>query len=456
MMASLPQTPAQTGAAAILAVLGQAAAVGNASSEPGFEQLLANVPATTAAGTAAPVVSALPSPTATPSMPVAANPFGVQTAGQPAPQATMPIVSETPDAAPARPARPTTPPAAALFGLAQPIADAPVDTALSAEPAVRTPARPGDTQPVDDAAAAASLLIAIATPLKNGAPACDKPAPTMRAGDDTPAVGEAERSEAAAAAVIVVEPTAATETPVAVTVAAAAIPVADKPVAERAAKPAAPTGLHRPAEAAPQTLMPVRVAEAAPSQPAVPASAAPATAKPVLDAGASMTVLFAQPDLQGAAPLAEAAKPAPVAERVLDMSSDDQWIAQLAADIAATKSDKGDISFRLMPRHLGRLDVSMLTGDAGVTVRLDTQHEATATIVQAAQPRLVEDLRQQGVRVADAQVTHTPAEAGRQQQQPQGQGRQAAPDASHLIETAPERPGADSEDRAADRRGRFA
>ena len=169
-----------------------------------------------------------------------------------------------------------------------------------------------------------------------------------------------------------------------------------------------------------------------------------------------MTVLFAQPDLQGAAPLAEAAKPAPVAERVLDMSSDDQWIAQLAADIAATKSDKGDTSFRLMPRHLGRLDVSMLTGDAGVTVRLDTQHEATATIVQAAQPRLVEDLRQQGVRVADAQVTHTPAEAGRQHQQPQGQGRQAAPDASHLIETAPERPGADSEDRAADRRGRFA
>ncbi|WP_374525697.1 flagellar hook-length control protein FliK, partial [Sphingopyxis sp.] len=206
--------------------------------------------------------------------------------------------------------------------------------------------------------------------------------------------------------------------------------------------------------AAPQAPAPVRAAEAAPSQPAVPAPAAPA--KPVLDAGASMTVLFAQPDLQGAAPLTEAAKAAPVAERVLDMGSDDQWIAQLAADIAATKSDKGDISFRLMPRHLGRLDVSMLTGDAGVTVKLDTQHEATATIVQAAQPRLVEDLRQQGVRVADAQVTHTPAETGRQQQQPQGQGRQAAPDASHLIETAPERSGADSEDRAADRRGRFA
>ena len=177
----------------------------------------------------------------------------------------------------------------------------------------------------------------------------------------------------------------------------------------------------------------------------------------MIDAGASMAVLFAQPDLQGAAPLTEAAKAAPVAERVLDTASDDQWIAQLAADIAATKSDKGELSFRLMPRHLGRLDVSMLAGDEGVTLRLDTQHEATATIVQTAQPRLVEDLRQQGVRVAEAQVTHTPAEAGRQQmQQHQGQGRGPAPDASHLIETAAERHDSETDERTAGHRGRFA
>ena len=237
---------------------------------------------------------------------------------------------------------------------------------------------------------------------------------------------------------------------------AAAMPTADKPVAEKAAKPAVAATAQRQSDTAAPTAPIAKTVEAVQPQPAALAVAEPKAVRPAADPAASMTVLFAQPALQGAAPLAEAARAAPVAERLLDTGSDDQWIAQLAADIAATKSETGDLSFRLMPRHLGRLDVAMrMEGDGGVSLKLDTHHEATATIVQAAQPRLVEDLRQQGVRVTDAQVTHTPAEAGRQQQQ-QGQGRQAAQDASHLIETAPERPGADSEDRVADRRGRFA
>src|SRR3546814_12722419 len=98
------------------------------------------------------------------------------------------------------------------------------------------------------------------------------------------------------------------------------------------------------------------------------------------------------------------------------MGSHDAWIAQLSADIAATRSQDGDLGFRLMPRHLGRLDVAMTRGDEGVSVRLDTQHEATATIVHAAQGKLVEDLRQQGVRVAGTEVTCTPDETGRDSQ----------------------------------------
>src|SRR3546814_9100658 len=87
------------------------------------------------------------------------------------------------------------------------------------------------------------------------------------------------------------------------------------------------------------------------------------------------------------------------------------------------------------------------------SVRLDTQHEATATIVHAAQGKLVEDLRQQGVRVAGAEVTCTPNETGRQSQ---GQGRAPAPSAAHLIETGDARPASPGEAGAADRRGRFA
>src|SRR3546814_3629177 len=89
------------------------------------------------------------------------------------------------------------------------------------------------------------------------------------------------------------------------------------------------------------------------------------------------------------------------------MDSDGAWIDQLARDIAATKSDSGDISFRLMPRHLGRLDVAMRMEGEGVSLKMDTHHEAIATIVTAAQGRLVEELRQQGVRVAGAEVTRS-------------------------------------------------
>jgi flagellar hook-length control protein FliK len=90
-----------------------------------------------------------------------------------------------------------------------------------------------------------------------------------------------------------------------------------------------------------------------------------------------------------------------------------------------------------------------------MSLKMDTQHEATATIITAAQGRLVDELRQQGVRIAGAEVTHTPAETGRQSQG-QSQGRAATPDTAHLIETATERAEPRDEARAADRRGRFA
>ena len=442
MMASLPQTPAHHGVASILAALGAAAPANESGVDGGFGQLLANMP------------------TATSAAPVAANLFGTQTPVESGAPAALPVFVVSADAdrlpTPATtPATPAAPPAAALFGLAQVVVDAPVDAALPDQPAVKVPTAPAAeaASTADAAAAAASLLIAVATPVKAAPPANDKAAPTAQDETDGPVDGAAGTATPAP----VLPPIAVTiETPAVATVIAASMPTADKPIAEKVSKPAAPASASRPAD----PVLPAaagKPADTAPTQLTTAITVEPKAAKPVIDAAASMTVLFAQPDLQGAAPLTEAAKAAPVAERVLDTASDDQWIAQLAADIAATKSDKGELSFRLMPRHLGRLDVSMLAGDEGVTLRLDTQHEATATIVQTAQPRLVEDLRQQGVRVAEAQVTHTPADAGRQQmQQHQSQGRGPAPDASHLIETAAERHDSETDERTAGHRGRFA
>ncbi len=226
-----------------------------------------------------------------------------------------------------------------------------------------------------------------------------------------------------------------------------AVPLATKPRSPDE-KPAAPTG-----DAAPIAAMAGKPRAAVQPVPVIAGHETVAT-KPAETAPA-MTVLFTQPAASGAILPTDAAHPIDGAERLLDMDSDGAWIDQLAHDIAATKSDRGDISFRLMPRHLGRLDVAMVMGDAGVALKMDTQHEATATIVTAAQGRLVDELRQQGVRVAGSEVSCTPGETGRQSQS-QGQGHAAAPDPAHLIETATERAKARDTEEAADRRGRFA
>ena len=291
----------------------------------------------------------------------------------------------------------------------------------------------------DAAALAANLLVML-----NGA------APGTRPTSGKPVQVEVEaEADTAPETAPNADPSAATPAANWAAVVAAAIPAAAK-----TAKPAATPGA---AEAGTAPALPVtpRPQAAALPAPALPGAEAPA-ARPV-EAAPSMTILFAQPATQGAAALAEPAAPALVAERVLDMDSDGAWIDQLARDIAATKSDNGDISFRLMPKHLGRLDVAMQMGDEGVSLKMDTRHEATATIVTAAQGKLVDELRQQGVRVAGAEVTCTPGETGRQSQsQSQGHGRTGAPDTAHLIETATERAEPRDEERAADRRGRFA
>ncbi|MGV3731153.1 MAG: flagellar hook-length control protein FliK [Sphingopyxis sp.] len=408
-MMNAPALPAAPGAmpagfAAFLANIGQVAPDGDAA---GFGQLLAEMPV-------------LPTQTQTPA----------------AAAATAAQVGEA-----------TIVKADAMLAAEAETAELPVDIATDTVAVVVKPlaAKP---EPADAATLAATLLVAL-----GGAVPAPASKTTQPVGANTETVPEAAQ---------IGESAAPTATENWATIVAAVVPSADQPAkAEAAKRAAAPTAA---LAAAPETL-PDAAAANAPALPRAPGASVAAAPLPVdapvartADAPPSMTVLFTQPagltGLTGAAPL-DAAVPATIAERVLDMDSDGAWIDQLARDIAATKSDSGDISFRLMPRHLGRLDVAMQMGDEGVSLKMDTQHEATATIVTAAQGRLVDELRQQGVRVAGAEVTHTPGETGRQSQG-QSQGRAAAPDTAHLIETATERAEPRDEERAANRRGRFA
>ena len=408
MMGALPQTAPTL--SPLFAAL-TAAMPGATGEEGGFDQLIAGqveaaAPAAVGATRfatpvlAAPVAAEQPAPTgeaaAVPTLPVPGKP-AIQIAIAAKPQgetASLPIADPKPAAKPdAAPAADAVTVANWLLGTAGRFA-----LTATAQPA-KTPvaAKPGESETSEEGAAktdakTADATLSLALPMAT-APAADRPVKA-----DAP-----------------------------------------KAAASRDDAPALPMAAPKPRDAAPL--------------PALASAEAP-VAKPAAEP--SMTVLFAQPATQ-AGGVVEAAKPAIVAERVLDLTSDDAWIEQLASDIAATRSASNDVSFRLMPRHLGRLDVSMMMGDEGMSLKLDTQHEATATIVTAAQVRLVDDLRQQGVRVADTQVTHTPTDAGRQSQQ--GQGRNPAQDAAHLIETATERdtrPETRDQERAGDRRGRFA
>ena len=373
--------------------------------------------------------------------------------------APVPLLPAAPDAL----AVPVVLPPTAIKADAMSVAETDLDAAeLPVAPAPEIAVVTRETSPAKSAsdaggaaALAATLLVALSGARPGRAHGANKPTDTDTALD----VGHPGGAPAAPA----VENWAAIVAAVLPETARAGEPKTAKP---ELTKPHAPApGINKPGAVPDKTsadmLGPMPGALAAVSlptrdvvMPTLPLAADAPVAR-VAEAAPAMTVIFPQAaTLTAAAPL-DAPAPSAIAERVLDMDSDGAWIDQLARDIAATKSDSGDISFRLMPRHLGRLDVAMRQGDEGVALKMDTQHEATATIVTAAQGRLVDELRQQGVRVTGAEVTHTPGETGRQSQG-QSQGRAAAPNPSHLIETATERAEPRDEARAAGGRGRFA
>ena len=426
-----PQASMPAGFAAFLSTIGQTPT--GCSEDGGFEQLLAAIPTADAAAAKA----------------TSLTPVAVATSASAVPVATEMVAADITFDAPGAEAKdgaPKTDPdtvAASAAKLLIELNGSAATPEMKSLKAVETEVKADGTAAAENGTTATKPAETVAVP--------ETPATTT-----TPAPAAALPVAAVAIAAVVGRPAKANDT--------TALPTGDAaPTAESIAP--APTGdKPRSAEAKPAAAeieMAITAPTAGKARAATPASPAftatePVAAKPA-DAAPSMTIQFAQPMTTSAAMLAGTAAPVTIAERVLDLASDGAWIDQLAHDIAATKSDSGDISFRLMPRHLGRLDVAMVMGDEGMSLKLDTQHETTATIVTAAQGRLVEDLRQQGVRISGSEVTCTPGDTSRQMQgQSQGQGRPGAQDVSHLIETVTERVKARDPEEAADRRGRFA
>ncbi len=139
-----------------------------------------------------------------------------------------------------------------------------------------------------------------------------------------------------------------------------------------------------------------------------------------------------------------------VVDRQLDLARDSRWLDALARDIVAVAEAPDRLSFRLSPPQLGQLDVDLSSSDGGLSVRMNASTEAAAHIVAAAQPRLIDELKSQGVRVAEAHVS-TSGGGSQGQGQPQQQR-----DADQMIEFVRQRIERKNETNLTRPTGRFA
>jgi|GEM_PF-1947358 flagellar hook-length control protein FliK len=106
----------------------------------------------------------------------------------------------------------------------------------------------------------------------------------------------------------------------------------------------------------------------------------------------------------------------------LDLARDTQWIEQLTREIVSVAGQDGKLRFGLAPDGLGQLEVMVETQPDGVNIQFQTSTESAAKIIAAEQPKLLEELRQSGVRVTNGDLM-----AGHQMQGQRDQSRNPNP-----------------------------
>jgi hypothetical protein len=119
---------------------------------------------------------------------------------------------------------------------------------------------------------------------------------------------------------------------------------------------------------------------------------------------------------------AEPSVPTPVADlRQLIVTQDREWITTLARDIVSNAARDNRLQFTLVPEHLGQLDVALTSDNGKIDVRLDASTAAAAQIISADQARLIEDLRQSGLKLGQFEMSN----------RQNGNGQQKAPTPAH-------------------------
>lgn len=130
---------------------------------------------------------------------------------------------------------------------------------------------------------------------------------------------------------------------------------------------------------------------------------------PMLELGVindSMPTRFAINAAPSAVFTAEPSVSTPVADlRQLVVAQDREWIAMLTRDIVSNAARDNHLNFTLVPEHLGQLEVALTTNSGQVNVRLEASTAAAAQIISADQARLIEDLRQSGLKLGQFEMS---------------------------------------------------
>lgn len=164
-----------------------------------------------------------------------------------------------------------------------------------------------------------------------------------------------------------------------------------------------------PTEARQQPIVDASLAAPSPNRPAIDLATLQ-SAKPI-ETKIAADIPLAQPvsepasvqTMNGAILAGSFSSAAPVEQpiRGLDISAND-WTSRLSHEIlAARDSTDPELSFRLTPKHLGTLDVGLTETPAGLVIELRPSSDEAIAIFAREEPRLIEELRQRGVAVAD-------------------------------------------------------
>ncbi|MBW8910801.1 MAG: flagellar hook-length control protein FliK, partial [Sphingomonas sp.] len=159
-----------------------------------------------------------------------------------------------------------------------------------------------------------------------------------------------------------------------------------------------------------------------PATPAAgPAPAVPAETTPVPAAGNAAVTSAAAPT--DGVPVATQAEQS--LARHLDLARDNQWLDRLARDISQAASQQGHLKFQLNPEHLGALTVEIANSASGTAIRMTADTDQARTIIADAQPRLLAEVRAQGLRVSESHVDLN-QQGGGSSASAQGQQRQSS------------------------------